>query len=238
MVDPAPFSECQLIHMDDYIRINDLLFIDEITDTNALLPIDKIIGVSRLHPEFIWGSFLNCRGSHGKMEDALSALAKNPDYYLFDEKKEYWSFYKIDDEYFISEGKHRTVTVRFFAHFNPQIFGENPMIRYCTVMEKIVDREFISFKKEINRLMPQHKNIKSFITHCVNDEKYSVMISVNGNYTHCFYRSELPMLVNALQEPCLLEWVRGNKFYSFMSFKACALATLNKWGHRLNFQKN
>ncbi|WHI45954.1 hypothetical protein ACJJIW_11660 [Microbulbifer sp. JMSA004] len=50
----------------------------------------------------------------------VKALEKNPSYYFDDNEKTHWSFYQIDDKYYISSGNHRTVIGRLFLHLNNQ----------------------------------------------------------------------------------------------------------------------
>jgi len=59
------------------------------------------------------------------------SLHSNPGYYLSDEKKEEWSFYKVGDQYFIAEGNNRTVIGRYFFHLN----GLNSVVDGVAVTE-------------------------------------------------------------------------------------------------------
>jgi hypothetical protein len=60
-------------------------------------------------------------GHEGKMKRGwrcLRAMRENPTYYLNEEEKEHWGFYKIGSDYYISEGNHRTVVARFLLALN------------------------------------------------------------------------------------------------------------------------
>lgn len=98
----------------------------------------KVVGTT--HPDYMnrtWGALKPVRGSlfgdicntgvsYQPLKRAVrnvQLLKENPDYYFSKEKKETWSFYKIDDEFYISEGNNRTVVARYFLSLNemPQI---------------------------------------------------------------------------------------------------------------------
>lgn len=48
----------------------------------------------------------------------VGALARNPEYYLSKEEKDYWSFYEIDGQYYIASGNNRTIIGRYFFYLN------------------------------------------------------------------------------------------------------------------------
>jgi len=50
-------------------------------------------------------------------------LDKNPSYYLSKEPKDYWSFYEVNGDFYISSGVHRTIIARYFLFLNglPQV---------------------------------------------------------------------------------------------------------------------
>ncbi|WP_444907040.1 hypothetical protein ACJJIR_01330 [Microbulbifer sp. SSSA008] len=50
----------------------------------------------------------------------VQSLERNPEYYFSRENKEHWSFYKINDDYYISAGNNRTIIGRMFLHLNSQ----------------------------------------------------------------------------------------------------------------------
>ena len=58
-------------------------------------------------------------------------LKKSPEYYFKQVKKKDWSFYKIDEQYFISKGNHRTVIGRFFFYLTSQ----KPVIHGVSITE-------------------------------------------------------------------------------------------------------
>lgn len=61
----------------------------------------------------------------------VQALELNPDYYLSTDVKEHWSFYRIDDDYYIAEGNNRSVVGRYF------LFANNlpPFVHGVTITE-------------------------------------------------------------------------------------------------------
>lgn len=50
----------------------------------------------------------------------IDHLRANPGYYTSHEEKEYWSFSKLGDRYYVNQGNHRTVVGRFFLSLNKQ----------------------------------------------------------------------------------------------------------------------
>lgn len=50
----------------------------------------------------------------------VQSLEQNPEYYFSSENKEHWSFYKINDDYYITAGNNRTIIGRMFLHLNSQ----------------------------------------------------------------------------------------------------------------------
>ncbi|MBR7782329.1 hypothetical protein [Undibacterium luofuense] len=50
----------------------------------------------------------------------IERLWTNPGYYTSHEGKEYWSFSKLGDRYYVNQGNHRTVVGRFFLSLNKQ----------------------------------------------------------------------------------------------------------------------
>lgn len=45
-------------------------------------------------------------------------MRENPMYYLEKSEKEHWSFSKVGEDYFVTEGNHRTILARFLLSLN------------------------------------------------------------------------------------------------------------------------
>lgn len=57
----------------------------------------------------------------GKMKrgwNCIKELRNNPNYYIDRSPKEHWSFAKVGENYFVTQGNHRTVVGRFFLSLN------------------------------------------------------------------------------------------------------------------------
>lgn len=124
-----------------YINTSKVIAIKQsIEDVN----LSKVIGTS--HPSYhgkTWGQLKPVPGSSsGDIFDPeiagqplkravtlIHALEKNPEYYTDDSIKDEWSFYKLNDDYYIVEGNNRTVIARFFLHLN----NIKPIIRNVKV---------------------------------------------------------------------------------------------------------
>ena len=96
------------------------------------------------HPDYAnhtWAELIGAASSGArpclkKLRDCLDELRANPGYYLLEEHKPGWSFYKVGDDYYLTEGNHRLVVGRFFLELNgfpPVVHGVavktvNPMV--------------------------------------------------------------------------------------------------------------
>lgn len=57
----------------------------------------------------------------GKMKrgwNCIRSMRENPAYYISVSEKDHWSFCKVGDHYYISQGNHRTVMARFLLSLN------------------------------------------------------------------------------------------------------------------------
>lgn len=103
--------------------------IHEISDGSiGSVDLTKVVGAT--HPNYgglDWGTLKPVEDRDqcylARSKDILFNLKKTPEYYLSQEKKQGWAFFKIGDEYYIDEGVHRTVLARLFLSANqlPQV---------------------------------------------------------------------------------------------------------------------
>lgn len=76
----------------------------------------------------------------GKMKrgwNCIYDMRENPNYYLENCPKDNWSFYKMGENYYISEGNHRTVIARFLLSLNgyPEIIRGIPVIELRSIQK-------------------------------------------------------------------------------------------------------
>jgi hypothetical protein len=159
----VPFFNDKLQHID---TSKVMIISQSIEDVD----LSKVIGTS--HPKYhgkTWGQLKPVPGSlRADIFDinvadqplrgavALSdLLVRNPEYYIDDGIKDNWTFYKLNDDYYIVEGNNRTVIARFFFHLNNiEPIIRNVKVKIVTCSEKpnklsILD-SIISFFKKTN----------------------------------------------------------------------------------------
>lgn len=132
-VSTVPFSSSRLVYLDQR---------NIVANSTSIRTVDlsKVRGTT--HPDYAglsWGELKPVPGTVHNPTDPHVAiqplkravsncqqLVQNPKYYTSMGEKEYWSFYLIDDEYYVSNGNNRTVIARFFFHLNslsPMVHG-------------------------------------------------------------------------------------------------------------------
>ena len=91
---------------------------------NARVDLSLVAGTE--HPDYYgstWSELIGQPQGHDRsvlkrLNLNLQQLAASAEYYLSEDKKEHWSFYLLDAQYFISSGNHRTVLGRFLLELN------------------------------------------------------------------------------------------------------------------------
>lgn len=95
--------------------------------------LSEVVGTR--HPDYIdksWVELLTILGRDSpRAKSKIELLNGTPEYYLNEEKKETWSFYKDIDGYYIDQGNHRTVLGRFFFYLNKI----EPIVHGVTIKE-------------------------------------------------------------------------------------------------------
>jgi hypothetical protein len=128
-----PFTNDRL----ERFRYSDYSGLPQNMSKNESVDLRKVIGTN--HPDYsdmTWGELLpgdpkiteqmECWSrerseAEGLMKRGMACLKdlySNPGYYTSTGRKEHWSFSKVGDNYYITEGNHRTVLARFFLHLN------------------------------------------------------------------------------------------------------------------------
>lgn len=120
--DMPAFASQRLVRFDEHV------FREKITQVahleNARIDLSLVAGTE--HPDYYgstWAELIGQPPGHDRcvlkrLNLNLQQLAASAEYYLSAEKKEHWSFYLLDDQYFISSGNHRTVLGRFLLELN------------------------------------------------------------------------------------------------------------------------
>ncbi|MGF6214480.1 hypothetical protein, partial [Comamonas sp. 4034] len=120
--DMPAFASQRLVRFDEHV------FREKITQVahleNARIDLSLVAGTE--HPDYYgstWAELIGLPPGHDRcvlkrLNLNLHQLAASAEYYLSADKKEHWSFYLLDDQYFISSGNHRTVLGRFLLELN------------------------------------------------------------------------------------------------------------------------
>ncbi len=88
--------------------------------------VDLSLVVGTEHPDYHGNSWLELLGNPPghpcgrlkRIHGGLLKLASTPDYYVSTDKKDGWSFYLVNGQYYVSSGMHRTVIGRFLLACN------------------------------------------------------------------------------------------------------------------------
>lgn len=127
-LDTLPFANDILLYLDD----------TQISVTGparfASVDLSKVVGTTHIdYAGRSWGQLKPIEGtskgdfvnnmkiSCQQLKRAIAnvrCLESNPEYYFSTCEKDYWSFYEIEGNFYISQGNHRTVIGRFFLHYN------------------------------------------------------------------------------------------------------------------------
>lgn len=228
----APFSKDIIHNYDTYLAKSGLYLKSECKVYTTSIPMNKIIGIAQMYgDDATWEDCLN--GAWLKrINRGLDELNSNPLYYCDSEEKSGVSFFKIEDKYFISQGKHRAVIARFFEHFNPHLFKESPL-QNVHVTEFFVDREFLEMKGNIEEIANDFPDLDFQIEHTtsLNDRKF-LLIHERRNFGNmeCFTRAQYPQLISALIKPSVRDkWLasrmrQDSNIYEFISYSKCLKA--------------
>jgi hypothetical protein len=88
--------------------------------------VDLSLVVGTEHPDYHGSSWLELLGNPPgrpagrlkRIHSGLLEMASTPDYYLSNDEKDNWSFYLVNEQYYVSTGMHRTVIGRFLLACN------------------------------------------------------------------------------------------------------------------------
>lgn len=139
---PPLFNEQRLLRCSDVISAlflkHDVTFLK-----NVSVDLNKVIGIDQPYNNKTWNDILN--GQPTQRESVKNRAVTDTEYYLQDRIRypADWSFSEIEGVYFMANGKHRTVTARYLAHYNPEKFPDGPIFKGFTVKRYSVDTEMM-----------------------------------------------------------------------------------------------
>lgn len=229
---PAPFSNDTILNYQSYLKRNDIHLTDKCKNYKASIPMDSIVGTSQPYGgDATWEDCLN--GTWLKrINKRLVELRKNPIYYLDDAPKIEMSFIKVEDKYFIDQGKHRTVIAKFFEHFNPHLFPDSPL-KNIAITEYFIDFEYQEMKQSIEAIAKRYPLLRFQLEHTTElDDPRFLYIREKRNYGDmaCFTRGQYKDVINALTKPSLRDkWISNRAFenssiYDFISYSQCFIS--------------
>ena len=227
---PAPFSNDIIYNYDTYLRKNGIYLKDSSERYMSSIPLDQVVGIDQMYgDDSTWGQCLEGRWLK-RLERGLIELENNPQYYLSDCELKNLSFLKIEDKYFISTGKHRTIIARFLAHFNPEVFSGRSPFELAKVTEYFVDTEYASFKKRFDAIADSYPSLTFELQHTTAEEDLRfLLVKEKGHYGkfEAFTRAQAYQVLEALESPSVKDkWYSGkthyySSIYSFIPYRTC-----------------
>lgn len=219
----APFDRQELVNLQDITRERELVF-SSVKPQEARMDVrlSDIVGHDQMYDALVWGDCLMKGKALKRLERNLEYLKSAPDYYRqLLANAEALSFVKVEDEFYISTGKHRTVILRYLAHFNPEIFGDDPILRNVHITEdRVIDYDYMSLRNQLTDVtdkmgitLHMHYTRRTSDEICAtlhSDDFQAGMLSVK--------RSEIKALVHALERPEWLKKVQGHPFHQHATF--------------------
>lgn len=237
---PAPFSDDIILNYGTYLKDNDIYLSGRSEQYLSSIPLDRVVGIAQMYgDDATWGQCLKGRWLK-RLDRRLKELVDNPNYYLSKGEPEHLSFIKIGDKYFISEGKHRTIIARFFAHFNPELFSERSPFERATVIEYFIDTEYASIRKRLDALAVRYPSLRFELEHTTKQNVRSfLLIEEKHSYgrLEAFNRGQIYHVLDALENPSVSsKWKAGrvghsSNIYSFIPYATCFKAL---FGQRLS----
>lgn len=120
--DMPAFASQRLVRFDEQESRENVIQVAHLE--NARVDLSLVAGTE--HPDYYgstWSELIGHPQGHDRsvlkrLNLNLQQLAASAEYYLSEDKKEHWSFYLLDGQYFISSGNHRTVLGRFLLELN------------------------------------------------------------------------------------------------------------------------
>lgn len=187
---PPPFHEGKLCTYRDWAADK---YVSEVLHQpiTAVVDLRDVIGHGQGYGELTWGGML---GKLSRLESRLKELQQNPTYYLSLEGKHDWSFIKVEGKLFIDQGKHRSVILRYLAHYNPSLFPNGPVVSGVKVIPREVDWELTDLVEGVKRGVARFEYLQFRDISAVAGEKRWQLINRRQEQSWIFTRQELPQL--------------------------------------------
>lgn len=242
---PAPFSHDTLINYGKYINSNNICLTSGQCYYRGDIPMDKIVGIDQMYGDGTWGDCLE--GTWLKrIAENLDELRSNPGYYL-NAQHEYLSFIKVGEDYFISEGKHRSILARFLAHFNPEIFAGTSPLRNVPITEYFIDTDYLDIKERVDNIAQRYPHLVFKLKHYTSQSEVGFLkVSLKkgelpvSNVYEFYSREEMNHIIDALDNPTLSGKRLSVKpsrnrlsIYDFITYKECLKSEYKNLKRRL-----
>ncbi|MBE8571044.1 hypothetical protein [Vibrio sp. OPT46] len=221
-LNPAYFTNTELLPLDDYLMDRGIYLFPHIEKRFGSIPLERVVGHSQGYDAMKWGDCLG--GRHLKrIERALMELTENPNYYLDHHVKPGISFTKVEDAYFIEEGKHRTITARFLYHHNQEVFRNTSPLSNVNIHERFIDYEYMGYVYKINMLQKIYPELEFEMTYTdSNNERCLAVHPTNFNMPSSFFtRGEVEDCIKHLKSPNLLNKLRSHRLYQHIGTSHC-----------------
>ncbi|MDI4652625.1 MULTISPECIES: hypothetical protein [Pseudoalteromonas] len=242
---PAPFSHDNLINYGEYKNSNNICLTSEQRYFRGDIPMDKIVGIDQMYGDGTWGECLEGKWLK-RIASNLEELRANPEYFLSDQHHNL-SFIKVGDNYFISEGKHRSVIARFLAHFNPERFTGVSPLRNVSITEYFIDTQYLDIKRKVDNIAQRYPHLVFKLKHYTSQSEVGFLkvsfkkgeLPVSNMYE--FYsREEVDHIIGALDNPTFSGKRLSVKpsrnrlsIYDFITYKECLKSEYKNLKQRL-----
>lgn len=205
-----------IFHLDSLCRyqewINGKYFLDGSETINAVdVDISRVIGHDQIYAAMTWAQML-----HGlkRMKLMLKELAQDSDYYLRHQLEPDWSFIEVGDKLFISSGKHRTVILRYLAHYNPEHFSEGPIARGVQLYKRKLDHETTELVEAISRKIEPYEYLRFRYAGALMGERRWQLINQCQGLTWNLTRSQLEELNQDLAVTNHIKRILGRGYHA------------------------
>lgn len=189
----------------------------DIYEESGDVDVSKVVGHSQGYGPLTWYDLISGKGTK-RIARALRELSDNPDYYLSFDKKKDWSFIEVEDRYYICTGKHRTAVLRYFAHFNPQLFESGPVIKGVDIIRRKIDYELESTIKRIRRLL-NNSSLSHLRFGIVNGDRESrrfYLANEASNFGYLFIdREQLCNVADHLEQDSTVKRIFGKGYSAY-----------------------
>ncbi|ELP5729265.1 hypothetical protein QTV44_002531 [Vibrio vulnificus] len=218
--EPAAFAHDTLVNLNDYLEHYGIYLLPKSTSHQGAVPLDSIVGHSQGYGSFTWEQGLHGHGFK-RMPDALSKAVSNPSYYLSPATKVGMSFIKIGDDYFIEGGKHRTITARFLAHYNPDSFSGSCVLSGVEITERFVDYEFMHLASTIRDIQASDTGLYISLRYAHESSRVCLTLRRKGIDNCILTRAQALDFISDYANPSVKGKLMGRAHYPWISYTHC-----------------